>query len=477
MKWSELALLALGPGETLGQVLQWQISKRPELPRLRRRDGSSFVSSITNNVNEGGYFATVKVGSPGQELSLQLDTGSSDVWVPWSGAKLCKDQADGGCPLGSFKPQQSNTFDDVGENLFNIQYQDKDFAKGDYFTDRFQIGSANLSNLTMGLGTSTSIPYGLIGIGYINNEASLQTTNETYPNLPVALQQAGLIKTVAYSLWLNDLSSSSGSILFGGIDTEKYVGDLTTLPVLRNERADNYTEFAVSLYSVEASSNSGSDTLTSPQLPVKVVLDSGTSLTYLPQDLATQVWDEVGAVWDSSVNAAVLPCSFANHGGHFSFVFAGPKGPRVNVTMDELVLPISTGQAPQFASGPYRGQPVCEFGILNQTQAPYLLGDTFLRSAYVVYDLKNNQVAIAATDFNSTKTNVVAFASDGASIPSATAVSNDGSGTPPPQATQSGLAASKGFQAGSGATASDPMSRVGFIVLGLTLAHILVLSC
>ena len=329
----------------------------------------------------------------------------------------------------------------------------------------------------MGLGTSTSVPYGLIGIGYVNNEASLQTTKETYPNLPVALQHAGLIKTVAYSLWLNDLSSSSGSILFGGIDTEKYVGDLATLPVLLNKRADNYTEFAVSLYSVEASSSSGSDTLTSSQLPVRVVLDSGTSLTYLPQDMATQVWAEVGAVWDSTVNAAVLPCSFANHDGHFSFVFAGPKGPRVNVTMDELVLPVSTGQAPQFTSGPYRGQSVCEFGILNQTQAPYLLGDTFLRSAYVVYDLKNNQVGIAATDFNSTKTNVVAFASDGAPIPSATAASDQDSNTPPPQATQSGLAASKGFQAGSDAAISDPLSRVGVFVVGLTLARIIAVSC
>ena len=101
MKWSELALLALGPWGALGQVLQWHTSKRPELSRLRRRDGSSFDSSINNNLDEGGYFATVKIGSPGQELSLQLDTGSSDVWVPWSGAKICQDQADGGCPLGS----------------------------------------------------------------------------------------------------------------------------------------------------------------------------------------------------------------------------------------------------------------------------------------------------------------------------------------------------------------------------------------
>lgn len=326
----------------------------------------------------------------------------------------------------------------------------------------------------MGLGLQTSVPYGLIGVGYVNNEASLATTRQTYPNLPLALEQAGLIKTVAYSLWLNDLSASTGSILFGGIDTEKYVGQLTKLPILRNARINNFTEFAVSMSSLEAASPSGSDTLTSSQLPIRVVLDSGTSLSYLPQDLASQVWQEVGAAWDSDDQIPVIPCSFANHAGHFSFGFAGPKGPRINVTMDELVLPVSSGPAPKFTSGPHQGKTVCEFGILNQTEPPFLLGDTFLRSAYVVYDLVNNEIGIAATDFNSTKSNVVAFASQGAAIPSATAVSDQGSGTPAPQPTQTGMSASNGFQTESAAVLRNPLSVPGLVTVGVAMAYMLI---
>jgi elongation factor G len=83
-------------------------------------------------------------------------------------------------------------------------------SKGDYFTDAFEIGGATLSNLTMGLGRRTDIAYGLVGVGYAVNEAIVGTTqslSSVYPNLPVDMVNEGLINTVAYSLWLNDLGT------------------------------------------------------------------------------------------------------------------------------------------------------------------------------------------------------------------------------------------------------------------------------
>lgn len=55
-----------------------------------------------------------------------------------------------------------------------------------------------------------------------------------------------------------------------------------------------------------------------------------------------------------------------------------------------------------------------------------ILGDTFLRSAYVVYDLVNLKAAIAQTVFNATDSNVVTFASSGAAVPSATPAPGSG---------------------------------------------------
>jgi len=58
----------------------------------------------------------------------------------------------------------------------------------------------------MGLGKDTSIGIGIMGIGYNTSEANTFTGNGTiYPNLPFAMVDNGLIKSEAYSLWLNDL--------------------------------------------------------------------------------------------------------------------------------------------------------------------------------------------------------------------------------------------------------------------------------
>ncbi|KAK4167256.1 mitochondrial elongation factor g 1-like protein [Cladorrhinum sp. PSN259] len=450
-------------GIRLGGVVQWDIQKRqtsaPDLTRLRKR-ASTYTQLITNQEARGGYFASCRLGTPAQDIVLQLDTGSSDIWVPDSRARICTKAGTEGCSLGSFNPTRSSTFVVVGNDEFDINYVDGSSSTGDYFTDVFEIAGATLQNMTMGLGQQTDIAYGLVGVGYAVNEAIVGTTqslSSVYPNLPVNMVNEKLINTVAYSLWLNDLDSSSGSILFGGIDTGKYIGDLTRIDILSNSQKF-YTSFMVPLTSLEATSSSGSDTLTSERFPIPVVLDSGTTLSYLPIDLAAQVWKEVGALYSPEFQLAVLPCDMANSKGHFSFGFAGPNGPRINVSMDELVLDLTSGPAPVFSSGPYRGLTVCEFGIQNFTQAPYLLGDTFLRSAYVVYDLVNNQIGLAATDFNSTKTDVVPFPSLSAHIPSATAAQDQTAATNKPAVTTPAYAASAGFteRAGKGKENAAP---------------------
>lgn len=322
----------------------------------------------------------------------------------------------------------SSTYTVVGKGEFSIAYVDGSSSKGDYFTDNFEIGGASLTNVTMGLGEETDISYGLVGIGYTINEAIVGTEQSyaaAYDNLPVQMQNEGLIATNAYSLWLNDLDASTGSILFGGIDTDKYEGDLSRLDVIPDETSGRYSSFIVYLTSLTANSTSGSDGLSSSEFPIPVVLDSGTTLSYLPTDLAQQIWDEVGAYYSSDAGSAVLPCSMASSTGQFVFQFGGSSGPQIGVGMDELVLSLVTsGSNPTFTSGTYSGQEACQFGIQNFSSDPFLLGDTFLRSAYVVYDLVNNQIGIAKTDFNSTTSNVVAFASEGAQIPSATVVAN-----------------------------------------------------
>lgn len=68
--------------------------------RVAERD-DTITATLGNAVTTGLYYANVTVGTPAQQLSLQIDTGSSDVWVPSSTASICQDTRDGGCPGGS----------------------------------------------------------------------------------------------------------------------------------------------------------------------------------------------------------------------------------------------------------------------------------------------------------------------------------------------------------------------------------------
>lgn len=324
----------------------------------------------------------------------------------------------------------------------------------------------------MGLGLDGDIPYGLAGIGYPLNEAIVTTNHSSspYPNLPATMVNDGMIRTNAYSLWLNDLQSSTGNVLFGGIDTKKYTGNLTRIKIYEDDKSGNYTSFLVALTSLEAHSSSGKDTLTSKSFPVPVVLDSGTTLSYLPQDLAQQTWRETGAVWSDDMGLAMIPCSMQKSKGVFEFWFAGPNGPRIQVQMDELVLEMTEGL--KFTAGIYKGQKACTFGMQNFTGNPFILGDTFLRSAYVVYDLVNNEVGIAPTDFNSTSSNIIAFPSSGAPIPSATVAPNQEQATVKPLVTTPAFVAQMGFYEGVSRSASPPMIldiRLPLLAAGATL--------
>lgn len=98
--------LLVAASQAIEGVVQFDIERRQLQPRVRldkRAPADAFEEVITNDRSRGGYFLTCNVGNPPQNLTLQLDTGSSDIWVPASSA--CKPSAKkpNGCSLGSCK--------------------------------------------------------------------------------------------------------------------------------------------------------------------------------------------------------------------------------------------------------------------------------------------------------------------------------------------------------------------------------------
>lgn len=279
------------------------------------------------------------------------------------------------------------------------------------------------------------------------------------------------------------VDASTGSVLFGGIDTKKYTGDLISVEIYPSQLQNGqtiFTSFTVAFTSLSATSDSGTDQLTPANYAQAAILDSGTTITLLPDDVAQVVFEELGAEVSQELGAVVVPCALANKTGSLTYGFGGSGGPSISVDVSQLVLPLTlpNGQVPQYSNG----ADACQLGIQAAGNLPVLFGDTFLRSAYVVYDLDNNRIALAQTDFNSTDSNVVAFESGGAAIPSASSAPNEaavtqtasgnpkvgitatatgtgGAATYNPNAT--GLSAASGFTGTSTATSTSSSKKSG----------------
>ena len=453
-----------GPPTVVGININRKYVANPvKRDRLRRRQTQTVSETLDNE--ETLYFANVTLGTPGQNLRLHIDTGSSDLWTNSPQSQLCQSRYDPCSVSGTYDPDKSSTSKLISSD-FNISYVDGSGALGDYRSDTLNIGGAKLENLQFGLGLDSSSPEGILGIGYPINEIQVNRNNKKqYSNVPLAMVDANLIQSSAYSLWLDDLESSTGSILFGGIDTQKFKGMLSTLPI--EKELGTFVEFIITLSGVSLTSDGKLTEFTNADLPTPVLLDSGSSLTYLPNDLTDDIYTALNVSYQAQDQTAYCDCRLADTATTLDFTFSSPK---ISVPMSELA--INPGPNPDGSPFTFEdGTPACIFGISPADGSPPVLGDTFIRSAYVVYDMGNNEISIAQTDFNATDSNVIEIGTGTGAVPSATAVVSpvqaqvsETGGARLDEATASGTI-SPTAQPTSGAMGVTP-SSIGILVLG-----------
>lgn len=254
---------------------------------------------------------------------------------------------------------------------------------------------------------------GLVGIGYWANQAGLSVTSNTLndpPTLVQALVNKGDIERESYSIYLNDVNNGTGAIIFGGVDANQYEGELVALQTLPDPDPDalfNYTHFEIALTTVSIEDADGLRPLTTSNWSEPANLDSGTTITYLPPEIYSAVAAGFGAT------AGIIPCRNRNSNAALIYTFGGEGGPTIRVPLRDLIGLDSLGLYDD------RSTEGCSF-LVDQTDQPYvLLGNSFMRSGYFVYDLENHVVAIAQVKNNATKDDVTAIPS-GTTIPGCT---------------------------------------------------------
>lgn len=239
--------------------------------------------------------------------------------------------------------------------------------------------------MEFGVGAGATSTEGVMGVGFAINEAITQFGIQPYPNLVDQMVSQGIIQSQTYSLYLDDQDASTGQILFGGVDTNKFSGNLATLPI-NTDSTGQASAFVITLTGLSLSPPKGSTVGigASSAYPLGVLLDSGSSYMSLPSSIVTGLAQAMGASFSRELGGYVLPnCNdqFAN--GALNFFFSGVQ---ISVPYDELIVnPTATDGSNILYND---GTNVCMLGVIEGTVDQIaVLGDTFLRSAYVVYDL------------------------------------------------------------------------------------------
>lgn len=92
------------------------------------------------------YMVNITVGTPPQNLSLSLDTGSSDIWVNIPNSTYCEKDDDPCSSTGVFNLKDSSTFKMLDYEM-NATYVSGFLAAGHYATDTLVIGDAKVKDM------------------------------------------------------------------------------------------------------------------------------------------------------------------------------------------------------------------------------------------------------------------------------------------------------------------------------------------
>ncbi|KAL2813458.1 aspartic peptidase domain-containing protein [Aspergillus cavernicola] len=387
--------------------------------RDRRRQKRQTVDVDLYGYSMGGelYSANLTIGTPPQRAEVSVDTGSADLWVVHDDNEVCGASGARCNSLGTYDPLSSSSSDTLPDE-FTIEYGDQSWAEGYYAVDTLEIADAELPQVQFGVALSSNIDKGILGIGYSTNVAA----RYRYPNLPELLVRNNITSSNAYSLWLNRLGEDEGNILFGGVNTAHYIGDLQTLPVVPYD--GNYIHLWVTLteLGIESTADSIEQTYTNSELPLVVLLDSGATITYLPADIVAQIYSDLDVHFLEEEQFGYVPCNtylVAREDYNLTFTFSGLT---INVPLRELVL-----QDAMYYQGNYLdidGEDSCIFAIAPSVDFFPILGDSFLRSAYVVFDLDNNEISMAQANVNPGPDRILEIGDGDDAVPQATPVRN-----------------------------------------------------
>ncbi|PTB46114.1 uncharacterized protein TrAFT101_004414 [Trichoderma asperellum] len=342
-------------------------------PGLRRKFGG-----LLNTGNQTGtgvatpspgsdaeYVIPVQIGTPPQTLPLNLDTGSSDLWV--FSTDTYPSQVDG---QKIYKPNSSTTSKHLAGESWVIRYGDGSNANGIVYTDRVQIGNTFFANQAIESAINVSddisdddFSSGLLGAAFSGANTVRPDKQTTY--LDNIKDQ--LVKPVFTA---NLKKGKPGNYNFGYINASEYTGNIQYAAI---NPGSPLWEISVSGYRI------GSNETNYVSRVWNAIADTGTTLLLAPIDIVNAYYKQVnGSTMNSDYGMMMVPCNSALP--DFVFGLGTYRG----------VIPGS------YMNYGRINRTYCFGGIQSSADAPFaVLGDIVLKAQFAVFDMGNKVVGFA----------------------------------------------------------------------------------
>ncbi|KAF8938582.1 1,3-beta-glucanosyltransferase [Dissophora ornata] len=350
--------------------------------RLSPRDfGRHPVTDVENE-----YYGIVGIGTPPQMFKLDMDTGSSDLWIP---SMKC-DRDNNKCAQHSrFDPSKSSTAVELS-TPWKIAYGDGSTVSGHLAIDRLEFSEIAIDKQLFGMADQESSSFlddvvdGVFGLGFPSLSALVLENPkeaETKAKGPISNTVLGsilshdLIPAPVFGVWLgdgdgpaSDANGGDGEFMFGSIDTSRFEGELTFLPITHRK----YWQIKVDGVQLDG----GKMDL---GIQGDTIVDTGTTLLVFPIAQAKKINQAIGAKSDPW-EGWILPCG-SNKEGTLDFSMGGSK---FSVRRKDLVR-----EAVKDKKG------WCYSAVTATPGDVMIFGDVFIRNNYCVFDVGHLSVGIA----------------------------------------------------------------------------------
>ncbi|CAK7245159.1 MAG: hypothetical protein STHCBS139747_006728 [Sporothrix thermara] len=382
------ALVAARDSRTPGLV-SFPIVERRELKGPATRLEPRRNNEVLHNMGNVAFMIPLMIGLPQQMVRLELDTGSSEMWVNPNCSTVVDEASQELCEsVWPFEPSESISLVNTNESTVleykrgkaEVEYVLDDVAMTDWATNK---GEA-LKNMKFGVAlASDDAPVPICGVGFGNNY------NLKYNNFVDELMLQGFTNSRTISLVLgaviqpfvngSTLEDWPGTVIFGGIDTRLFVGPLykfNNLPPQADDPGQPW-RYWIQMDSVGFNKADTKVASTYKNSSVAVVLDSGSTFSYLPQNIIDDLAKSFGAEAQSD-GSLIVDCAISRDAGFIDFTFGELL---ISIPLYALIW--------QAASG------LCYVAALPSTSSVSLLGNTFLIWVYVLFDQDHQHIYMA----------------------------------------------------------------------------------